>query len=76
MLREQIEQGKIYFKNCTENLKTEDILEYLNSRSDSDICFGKTDDIKKAEYGILIIEEEKAGSILFVEECAKLLTMQ
>lgn len=76
MLREQIEQGKIYFKNCTENLKTEDILEYLNSKSDSDICFGKTDNINEAEYGILIIEEEKAGSIFLVEECAKLLTMQ
>lgn len=59
MLREQIEQGKIYFKNCTENLKTEDILEYLNSKSDSDICFGKTDNINKAEYGILICNDFK-----------------
>ncbi len=76
MLRERIEQGKIYFRNSEKNVKIEEVLEYLNSKADSEIRFQTTGDMQKAEYAVLIIGEGEAGKLPSIEETRKLLYMQ
>lgn len=57
-------------------MRIEEILEYLNLRSDSEIRFQETPRIQEAEYAVLIVgkgNEEKSPS---VEESKTLLSMQ
>lgn len=76
MFSEQKSRGKIYFRSSEPQIRIEEILEYLNLRSDSEIRFQKTSLIQEAEYAVLIIGKGNAEKLPSVEESEQLLTMQ
>lgn len=69
-------RGKIYFQNYEENVQTEQILRYLNNKQDSRICFEETNNVKDAEYALLLIGENFNYQWSMVETCKDLLKEQ
>lgn len=76
MSKKHDKQGKIYARSSENKVKIEKILEYLNSKADSEMRFQQTDDMQEAEYAVLIIGDGDSKKLPSAKESRKLLDMQ
>lgn len=69
-------RGQVYFLNYEINIQTQEIVDFLNERQNSNVHFSEVEDVVNAEYAILLIGNDIKETLPPVKECEALLEQQ